>query len=123
MKILAKSLYETSDLNNKQLLFNGLAIEEYLEHCPADVVDKYLSYELLEVDFGFYAGEASYDNPHGSGRHTHPYLKMQNPSIDEIHIEPVGRNVKTVKEALKFRAPPWAAKRFFKGWFAPKVLT
>ena len=34
-----------------------------------------------------------------------PYLKMINPSTDEIHVEAVGEGVKTVTEALKSRYP------------------
>lgn len=45
-------------------------------------------YELLVLD---------------TGDRKRPYLKMRNPSIGTYHIEGVGRECKTVAEALAFR--------------------
>jgi hypothetical protein len=46
-------------------------------------------YELLEVDLG-------------QGK-TWPYLKMRNPSIGVWHLEAVGKECRTVSEAIEFR--------------------
>lgn len=135
-KVLSLSLHECDDLRIKEDIYQALKIEEYLLHHPPLVVDKYSTYELLMVDFGTYLvpkvgyifdrslrSVLSSIPPGSTVRHIHPFLKMVNPSTGEIHIESVGRDIKTVKEALKFRAPEWAQKRFARGWFAPKVLT
>lgn len=46
-------------------------------------------YELLELDLG-------------DGRRR-PYLRMQNPSVDAVHIEGVHPDCRTVQEALNYR--------------------
>ena len=55
----------------------------------ARVVSSCGLYELLELDIG-------------DGRRR-PYLKMQNPSVDAVHIEGVHPDCKTVQDALNYR--------------------
>ena len=118
--IFAKSILQSPSLQNKRELFEVITIEEYIKHTTVDKLDRKEDYELILVDFGQYEHK---DNEYLNDRHTHPYLKMVNPSTGEIHIEPVGHNTRTVKGALRFRAPGWAWPRFQRGWFAPKILT
>ncbi len=68
-----------------------IGMERILKHFKAKVIDKKDEYELLML-------EIKDHNPR-------PYLKMINPSTSEVHIEGVGIECKTVKDALRFRMP------------------
>ena len=44
------------------------------------------------------------------GETSRPYLKMKNPSIGTYHIEGIGLECKTVKDAIRFRKDPLMQK-------------
>lgn len=72
-------------------LIRKIGIERFIECSGAKVVDEDGEYQLLMVDIGL-----GKDN-------LKPYLKMKNPSIGVYHVEGVGPDCKTVKDALFFR--------------------
>lgn len=92
---------ENADIRRE--ISNKIGIHKTMELIGATVIDTYSyetkensgtdrvvhSYELIHVDY--------------DGRGKRPYLKMVNPSIQEIHIEGVPPNTKTVQEALCYR--------------------
>jgi hypothetical protein len=66
-----------------------LSGKELIEVLDPTVLDEKYSYTLLSIDLG--------DDRH------RPFLKMNNPSIDAVHVEGVSPECKTVDEALNFR--------------------
>ena len=79
-----------------------LTPQQLIEKLEPKVIDSYNNYELLSIDLG-------------DGR-SRPFLKMNNPSMNLIHIEGVKPEIKTVKEAICYRN---GLKRFI----MPKELT
>lgn len=79
-----------------------IGLPRVMRELDAKVIDTMGSYELLELGLQ-------------DGRRR-PYLKMQNPSIDEIHIEGVHPDCNTVEKALAWR-------NGMETYTAPKVLT
>lgn len=72
-------------IDQKEVIINNN--KEYLSNM--DIFQKLIKYELLLLDLG-------------DGR-KRPYLRMENPSTNEIHIEGVAPEIKTVDEALQYR--------------------
>jgi hypothetical protein len=66
-----------------------VGIERALRVLEARVISSRGPYELLEINLG--------------DSRRRPYLKMQNPSVDAVHIEGVDPRCRTVQEALNYR--------------------
>jgi hypothetical protein len=66
-----------------------LSGKQLLEVLDPKVIDEKYSYSLLSIDLG--------------DDRQRPFLKMNNPSIEAIHVEGVNPNSKTVEDAIEFR--------------------
>jgi hypothetical protein len=88
-------ILEEENVDYRRCIIAKIGIEKAIELLGAEVIDEYESpvggkYQLLSIDY----------DGRGNKR---PYLRMNSKSIDAVHIEGVGPNVKTVKEAICFR--------------------
>ena len=82
-----------------------VGVAKFLGRLNPQVLDEKEGYQLLEVRLGAYAPRI--------------YLKMQNPSVDETHIEPVHPDCRTVDEARSWRNWGTLSTNFT----SPEVLT
>ena len=95
-KITKEMFLSEENVDVRREISRKLGIDKTIEMLGAETVDTYDSkvcgkYELLMIDF----------NNSGQKR---PYLKMTNPSLKGVHhIEGVGVECKTVKDAIMFR--------------------
>ena len=93
-QITRDMLLGETNVDVRRELVKKVGIDRAIELLKAKVIDSETfavggKYELLAVDLG-------------DGR-VRPYLKMQNPSIDAVHIEGVEPGINTVKAALAWR--------------------
>jgi len=84
-----------------------LGVERLIQKLGAKEIDKEGDYSVLEVDLGDQVGAWR-------------YLKMLNPSLGVWHMECVGRDCSTVRDAINFRAS--RLKSLKKDW-KPEELT
>ena len=77
---------ENADIRRE--ILRKIGPNEMVKVFGGKVIDQFEDYELLLIDIK------------GTGR---KYLKMNNPSIDVVHVEGVVNTVNTVKEALAWR--------------------
>lgn len=80
-------------MNKVYTLLDRQVLEIGCENTPFE------GYELWTIDLGISTGPSK-------------YLKMVNPSTKEIHVEAVHDNVKSLKDALKFRTPGRQVERY-----------
>jgi hypothetical protein len=90
----AKDLNPEEILNIKNVeqraeIIKKFGIAKLFKELKPKKLDSQESYELYEIDLKAYRPRI--------------YLKMQNPSIDEVHIEAVAPECKTVEQALNWR--------------------
>ena len=85
-----------------------VGIERISSMLGAKSLDKSGTYELLMIDLGGNTGKW-------------PYLKMLNPSIGVWHLECVPKEIKTVQQAINFRASQ--LKHLNGDNWSPEVLT
>ena len=84
-----RRLLEIPNAEVRREFVRKVGIARVLRGINARVISSCGPYELLELDLG-------------DGRHR-PYLKMQNPSVDAVHIEGVHPDCRTVQEVLNYR--------------------
>jgi hypothetical protein len=84
-----RRLLEIPNAEVRREFIRKVGIARVLRGLNARVISSCGPYELLELDLG-------------DGRRR-PYLKMQNPSVDAVHIEGVHPDCRTVQEALNYR--------------------
>ena len=82
-------ILEQNNAEVRHVVVRKIGIERVLKSLNAEVVDHQGLYQLVNLDLG-------------DGRYR-PYLKMLNPSTEEIHIEGVHPRIGTVKSALMWR--------------------
>jgi len=87
----AKKIMKVQNVEQRSELIRSFGMSKMLHMFKFKVIDTYKEYELLLLDIG-------------TGR-TEEYLKMTNPSTEEIHVECVGKGVKSVLQALESRVP------------------
>jgi hypothetical protein len=99
-----KEVLELKNAEQRSAVIRRIGVEHFVKLLPTKSIDKNGGYELLEVDIGTTKRR---------------YLRMQNPSIDHVHIEPVHPECKKVSQALAWRN---FGDHKLK-WTKPKVLT
>lgn len=85
----AAVIAETENVEMRRELVRLIGLDRVYKELGAEVKDKEGNYELITLNIGTEKPE--------------PYLKMVNPSIKTLHLECVGENCTTVKEALAWR--------------------
>lgn len=88
-EIDAHELPKIANAEIRREFVRKVGIERILSALKARTISASGLYELLELDLG-----------DGLKR---PYLRMQNPSVDAVHIEGVHPDCRTVQEALNYR--------------------
>lgn len=88
-EIDVKDVLAIKNVEQRAELIKKIGVEKALADLETTTLDTWEGYELLSVSI--YP-----DMPR-------IYIKMQNPSIDEIHLEAVHPDCKTVQQALKWR--------------------
>ena len=84
-----KELFQETNVEIRMLVLKKVGLDRALSCLDTRSLDKKDSYELLGIKF--------------TDRYCE-YLKMVNPSTGEVHVEGVAPGIKTVKEALAWRA-------------------
>lgn len=86
----AKRFATIKNVEVRREFVRKIGVERLVQKLNPEVLDKKDDYELLHVDLGGETGKW-------------PYLKMKNPSIGIWHVECVGKDCRTVEDAIKFR--------------------
>jgi len=97
-KLDAKEILKIENVDQRRETLKRLGVENLVKQLGGKIIDTdYTSkfgvvsrYELLQLDLGLESGVAH-------------FLKMNNPSIDAIHVEGVPRECFTVQEAINWR--------------------
>lgn len=123
----AKEIMKLKNVDQRREALRKIGPENLMKQLSAKVLDKELVteetkskfgiielpknlvYELLEFNFG--------------DRMITRYLKMDNPSVDLVHIEGVPNTCNTVLDALAFRNEKALEVLGIKKWTPPKILT
>ena len=103
-----RTILKADNAEVRREIVRKVGIERVCDALDAKVIDAVGDYELLELDLQ-------------DGRRR-PYLKMRNPSIGVFHIEGVHPRVKTVRQALNWRAESALAGQPARDW-QPSTLT
>jgi len=102
--ITRKDILSIENVEQRRELIRKLGIDIVINKMGAKQIDKKGDYELLTLNLSSEIKDCR-------------YLKMRNPSIKTWHVEGVGRECKTVQEALNWRAGD------LKSNWIPEVLT
>ena len=89
-KLEANRFAEIQNAEVRREFVRKVGIERICQQMDTKVLDKEGDYELILVDLKGRTGEW-------------PYLKMKNPSVGCWHMECVGKECRTVKDAIRFR--------------------
>ena len=102
-----KKVLNIKNVEQRAEVIKRIGVTKLFSQLPKTFLDNMDDYELGSLNFseGIYPERI--------------YLKMKNPSVDEIHIESVHQDCKTVKEALSWRN----FGSIEVPYIAPKVLT
>lgn len=87
--ITRDDILKQTNADYRRELIRKLSATQLIEILDPKIIDSNYGYELLSLDLG--------DN------RSRPFLKMNNPSIDAIHIEGVLPTCRTVMDSIKFR--------------------
>jgi internalin A len=88
-EITGDTILKEDNAEIRREIIRKIGVERVVRDLGAECIDKEGEYELLLLDLQ-------------DGR-KRPYLKMQNPSIDAVHIEGVHPDCRTVQAALRWR--------------------
>ena len=89
-KLDPKEFAKIKNVEIRREFVRKIGMERLILKLGGEVIDKQDDYELILIDL---KGETG----------VWPYLKMKNPSIGVWHVECVGKDCKTVDQALEFR--------------------
>jgi hypothetical protein len=89
-QIDCKKILEEQNAEIRRELVRKVGVERMIQKLGAKEIDSRGDYKLIEIEIG--------NNRKGRA------LKMKNPSIDTWHVEKVPATIKTVQEAINFRA-------------------
>ena len=88
--IKAETIFKEKNVEIRRELLRKVGIEQVMNELPHKLLDKVDNYELYSIDLADEVKDAR-------------YLKMLNPSIHVWHVEAVGPEVLTVKDAKLWR--------------------
>ena len=106
--IPVKKILEEKNVEIRRELIRKVGIQSIYENTNHTKIDTQDSYELIELDLGGITAR---------------YLKMNNPSVDAIHLEGVPMECDSVKKALAWRNGQWEVGQDFDNFIEPEVLT